>query len=163
MNVLMETMTDFLPPISEHPDLAGQALEEETRFPRRCILDRTGTHGLPDPRSPVTSRFRPIIEDDQDAADGAARASRIREKSKTGVDQSKKEASASPSRRNFCPGDPASTKRRSRFNGMTIPHRRVGLMEHGGVGESSGVVRSRCRRWRRRSGYFSPFFVFIIN
>ena len=116
MNVLMETMTDFLPPISEHPDLAGQALEKETRFPRRCILDRTGTHGLPDPRSPVTSRFRPIIEDDQDAADGAAKASRIRERARRASTRARKKQAhhhrgetfvpAIPLRRN---GDPAST------------------------------------------------------
>ena len=104
--------------------------EKETRFPRRCVLDRTGTHGLPDPRSPVTSRFRPIFEDEQDAADGAAKASRISEKSKLGGDQSKKKQAHRHRTETFHPGDPASTDRQSRIDKSAIPP--IPLRRNGG-------------------------------
>ena len=131
--------------------------DEETRFPWRWILDRTGTHGLPDPRSPVTSRFRPIFEDEQDAADDAAKASRISERASWATTKARRSKRTAIGQRLFIPAiplrqiaNPASTNRRSRRS-------RFDAMEDGGAGEFSGVVRSRCRRWWGWSGQFSPF------
>ena len=144
----METMTECLPPISDHPDLTGQArtkrrdslgvgswtVRGRTVCPTPGALLRLGSG--PSSRTSKTRRTAPQSKSDQ-------------RKSKLGDDQSKKKRAHCHRTETFHPGNPALTDRQSRFDAM----------EDGGAGEFSGVVRSRCRRWWGWSGQFSPFCV----
>ena len=152
-------MTECLPPISDHPDLTGQARRKRrdslgvvswtvrgrTVCPTPGALLRLGSG--PSSRTSKTRRTTPRKQV------GSA-------KEQVGRRPEQEEASAPSSDRDF-------SSRRSRFDGSPIPHRQIGdpadpastQMEDGGAGEFSGVVRSRCRRWWGWSGQFSPFCV----
>ena len=150
-------MTECLPPISDHPDLVGQArtkrrdslgvgswtVRGRTVCPTPGALLRLGSG--PSSRTSKTRRTAP-----QKQVGSAKRASwaatRARRSKRTVIGQ-RLFIPAIPLRRI---ANPASTNRRSRRS-------RFDAMEDGGAGEFSGVVRSRCRRWWGWSGQFSPF------
>ena len=126
----METMTECLPPISDHPDLTGQARRKRrdslgvvswTVRGRTVCLTPGALLRLGSGPSSRTSKTRRTAPQKQV---GSAK------KSKLGVDQSKKKQVHRHRTETFHPGDPASTDRQSRIDKSAIPP--IPLRRNGG-------------------------------